>query len=231
MKIIRFVSNINAHHGAGQPVPSKRALPEWFKMAESFYRTDSKGDELLPGLKECKPYMDIMTSGYNLVWPCDVHIKVLDNGELDITWESDKVGQIIAERPKEMGATMPRPYGFAPNHLVFSGMWGWKTPKGWSTIVTHPFNQVDLPFYTISAFMDSDEFWGAGNIPFFIREGWEGTIKEGTPFAQIIPVKRESWSMINNDQGLVHTLEKHASIVRTVERAYKKIMWHRKDYN
>ena len=231
MKLIRFVSNLTAHKGAGQPVPAKRAMPDWFKHAESFYTTAETGDELRPGLKECKPYMDAMVTGYYLVWPCDVHVKRKEDGSLDITWESDKVGQIINERPKEMGHTMPRPYGFAPNHLVFAGMWGWRTPKGWSTLVTHPLNQVELPFYTVTAFMDSDEFWGAGNIPFFIRDNWEGTIKEGTPFAQIIPIKRESWAMSNNDQSLVGTLEAHARIVRDEKRSYKRTMWHRKEYN
>lgn len=230
MKKIRFVSNLIAHKGAGQPIPAKRYLPEWFKNAENFYTTAETGDTPRAGLKECKPYMDMMITGYYLVWPCDVHIKRTEAGDLDITWESDKVKQIIAERPQEMGATMPRPYGFAPNHLVFSGMWGWKTPKGWSTIVTHPMNQVELPFYTVSAIMDTDKFWGAGNIPFFIRDNWEGTIKEGTPFAHIIPVKRESWLMVENDQGLSDSLEQHARIVRDPDRMYKRTMWSRKDY-
>lgn len=230
MKIIRFVSNKKAHHGVGQPIPAKKYLPEWFKNAESFYEAEGY-DGPQPGLKECKPYMDMMITGYYLVFPCDVHVSKTADGGLSFDWETESNGVLIAERPKEMGATMPRPYGFAPNHLVFSGMWGWKTPKGWSTIVTHPLNQVELPFYTVSAIMDTDEFWGAGNIPFFIREDFEGTIKKGTPFAHIIPIKRESWAMINNDQGLVESLEKHASIVRKPERAYKKTMWHRKEYN
>jgi hypothetical protein len=130
-----------------------------------------------------------------------------------------------------MGATMPRPYGFAPNHLVFAGMWGWKTPKGWSTLVTHPLNQVELPHYTVTAMVDTDEFSGASNIPFFIRAGWTGTIKAGTPFAQLIPIKRANWQMIDNDQGLIEKLEWDATVVRNPDRAYKKTMWHRKEYN
>lgn len=232
MKLIRFVSNIAAHNGAGQPVPAKKILPEWFKKAESFYTTAATGDLPRAGLKECKPYMDAMVTGYYLVWPCDIHVSKGPDGELKLEWDTDASStQIVDERPVEMGATIPRPYGFAPNHLVFSGMWGWKVPRGWSTMVTHPVNQVELPFYVVTAIMDSDEFWGAGNIPFFIRADWEGTIKKGTPFAQVIPIKRANWKMIDNDQGLVETLELHAQIVRNEERSYKRTMWHRKDYS
>jgi hypothetical protein len=78
--------------------------------------------------------------------------------------------------------------------------------------------------------MDSDEFNGAGNIPFFIRESFEGTIKAGTPFAQVIPVKRAAWKMIN-DPAIIDNVEKHVSIVRNDSTPYKKVMWHRKKYD
>lgn len=231
MKFIHFVSN-PIHKKRGQPIPAKKYIPEWFKDAESFYvdsRTPEAGEKA--GLKECKPYMDAMVTGYYLVWPCDVHIKPTADGGVSITWDEEMSRDFVAERPKEMGATMPRPYGFAPNHMVFSGMWGWKTPKGWSTIVTHPLNQVELPFYTVTAVVDTDTFSGAGNIPFFVRADWEGTIKKGTPFAQIIPIKREQWKMVGNDQGLLEKLEFDAKVVRDKNRAYKKVMWFRKDYS
>jgi hypothetical protein len=34
----------------------------------------------------------------------------------------------------------------------------------------------------------------SGNIPFFIKEGFSGVIPKGTPIAQVIPFKRESWT-------------------------------------
>lgn len=229
MKIISFSSN-KRRNSIGQPVPIKRTLPQWYKDAESTYLSPySKKQE--PGLKKCMPYVDIMMSGYALVFPTDVHVSLDENGNTRFDYDVTEAGEFLAERPANMGATMPRPYGFAPNHLVFTGLWGWKTPRGYSTLVTHPFNRTDLPFHTISAFMDSDEFGAAGNIPFFIREGWEGTIKAGTVFAQILPVKRDIWKMVDNNQGLSDKLEVHAQVVRHEETSYKRTMWHRKEYN
>lgn len=231
MRIITFVSN-KRHKGVGQPKPIKDFLPEWYRKAESTFKAAKFNFKEMAGLKKCIPYLDAMISGYALTFPCDVHVNRDDQGNLHITWDAEKIHkEFIDERPSNMGATMPRPVGFAPNHLVFSGIWGWRTPRGWSSLVTHPLNRQDLPFHTVSAIMDTDEFWGAGNIPFFIREDFVGVIPEGTPFAQVIPIKRATWKMVKNNQGLAEGLEAHASIVRDPERSYKKTMWHRKKFH
>ena len=227
MKFIRFAAN-KSYGDSGMPVPAKKTIPEWFKEAESSYLMPD--GNVGAGLKTCMPYTDILMSGYMLTFPADVHVSS-ENGELKITWGDTPAGDFIKQRPAALGATMPRPYGFLPNHLVFSGRWGWKTPRGYSTLVTHPFNRVDLPFHTISAVVDSDEFHASGNIPFFIRADFEGTIKAGTPFAQLLPVKRDAWKLIANDQGIIDKTELHGEIVRNEETPYKKIAWHRKKYD
>ncbi len=229
LKLIKFSSN-PVYQNMGMPVPMKQTLPEWYKNAESTYKRDPDGPDLA-GLKRCMPYIDMMITGYALVFPTDVTVSKDADGALKFEWDESVIGQFIDERPVNMGATMPRPYGFAPNHLVFAGRWGWKTPKGYSTLVTHPQNRVDLPFHTVSAFMDSDEFHGAGNIPFFIREDFEGVIPAGTPFAQVIPVKRDVWKMVSNDDGILFELEAHVAQVRNDDTAYKRTMWHRKKYD
>tara|TARA_R110001606_G_scaffold258711_1_gene406527 strand:+ start:25 stop:711 length:687 start_codon:yes stop_codon:yes gene_type:complete len=228
LKIIKFYAR-KLHRENGIPVPTKRTIPDWFKNAESTY-TASNGKQGA-GLKKCIPYVDLMMSGYVLTLPVDVYVSKDKNNNLDIKWEEkDGYKNFISERPAELGATMPRPHGFAPNHLVFSGSWAWKTPKRWSTLVCHPFNREDLPFRTVSAIMDSDAYSSGGNVPFFIREDFEGTIPKGTPFAQILPVKRAAWKMLF-DPGMEDLVETHAQIVRNPETPYKKIAWHRKKYD
>jgi hypothetical protein len=217
------------HRDSGIPVPTKRKIPDWYKNAESYYY-DSNGKEY-EGLKKCMPYVDSLMSGYLLTLPVDIYIAKDSDGNLDISWDKKSgYDKFVGERPKDLGATMPRPYGFAPNHLVFSGNWAWKTPKHWSTLVTHPLNREDLPFRIVSAIMDSDAYSSSGNIPFFVREDFEGTIPAGTPFAQIIPIKRASWKM-TLDPGLEDLVERQSAIVRNKETPYKKIAWYRKKYD
>lgn len=225
MKLINFFAH-KKYDDLGQPIPIKHALPEWWKRAES---VRANGES---GLKKCVPFMDAMLSGYTLTLPYDVFVAPLDNGEIKITWSGPReLPDFIVEREGDLGATLPRPAGHAHNHLVFKGVWGMKTPRGWSVLVTHPLNRFDLPFTTTSGIIDSDEFTGAGNIPFFIKEGFSGVIPKGTPIAQIIPIKRASWKMVPNNHGLLRKSEIEGTAVRKPGQSYKKLMWHRKDYN
>jgi len=230
MKLINFFSD-KSYQGLGQPTPSKQQIPEWYRKSESTY-TDSESPEEHAGLKKCFPYLDGLMAGYMLVTPFDIFIKEGEDGKLDVQWSGPEIlNAFVNERPRESGALMPRPEGYHYNHMVWSGFWGVKTPKNWSILVTHPLNRFDLPFITTSAIIDSDEFAAPGNIPFFIKKGFTGVIPKGTPFAQLIPIKRASWKMVPNNQGLVNLKHHQGALVRQPETLYKKIMWHRKEYN
>ncbi len=229
MKIIRFFSRPE-YQNLGQPEPAKKLLPEWYRLSESVFIQDN-GEEHA-GLKKCIPFMDAMLSGYMLTTPVDIFVSKNDDGSLKIGWNSTKIlGDFISERPKELGEKMPRPEGHYPNHLAFRGIWGMKTPKGYSLLVVHPLNRHDLPFTITSGIMDSDQYSTSGNIPFFIKENFIGMIPAGTPFAQLIPIKRESWGSIKNDKGIQYLEDIQGITVRTPGKSYKKLFWKRKEYN
>lgn len=229
MKFIRFFSDPE-YDFLGQPEPMKNFIPEWYRKAEATW-TDDNG-EVNMGLKKCMPYLDTLISGYAITTPADFYVAENEDGSLKISWDGpESLGSFIMERPAVLGATMPRPAGHHPNHLVWSGVWGMKTPKGYSLLLTHPLNRFDLPFTTTSGIVDSDEFFGNGNIPFFMKAGFTGVIPKGTPIAQLIPIKRAKWKMIQNDQGLLrgHGIQSH--LVRQPDTLYKRIMWHKKEFN
>jgi hypothetical protein len=240
MKLIHFTAD--ARGNLGQPLPIKKLIPDWYKDGETYYVDEdehnnhdhdaSNNDEPKQhaGLKTCAPFLDVMISGYALVTPFDIYVGRDESGDLDIKWNAPgDWSDFIAERPSKSGATIPRPAGHLPNHLVWSSRWGWKVPMGYSAIVTHPFNRFDLPFTTMSGLIDSDKFFGNGNIPFFIKEGFFGLIPEGTPFAQVVPVKRKSWKMVVND-SFRSIYYRQGKLVREKENSYKKKMWIRKVY-
>jgi hypothetical protein len=232
MKIIRFFSR-KEYENLGQPQPAKRFIPEWYKNSEAtFINPEDPQQQEVAGLKKCVPFMDAMLSGYMLTTPMDIFISKNEDGSLKIGWNSSEIfNDFISERPKALGELMPRPPGHCPNHLAFKGFWGFRTPKGWSTLVVHPLNRHDLPFTITSGIMDSDKYSTSGNIPFFVKEDFVGVIPAGTPFAQLIPIKRESWKAIENDQGLVYLDSLQGETVRTPGKSYKKLFWQRKEYN
>lgn len=241
MKLIKFYSEPQ-YQGLGQPQPTKLFIPEWYRKSEStFSREDN--DELAPGLKKCMPYMDSLVSGYVLTTPVNVYVneKSKDSlsalfndkeNDLQIRWDGPhSFNEFIGERPPELGSQMPRPEGHYPNHLAFRGVWGVKVPRGYSLLVTHPFNRFDLPFTITSAIIDSDHFFTPGNIPFFMKRGFSGMIPQGTPFAQLLPVKRDSWKMILNDPGMADQNKIQSPLVRNKGTEYKKVFWQRKKYD
>jgi len=228
MKLIHFFSE-KQYHNLGQPVPIKLLLPEWYRKAESYFTKDNRK---IPGLKKCAPFLDAMISGYAFVTPFDINVARNEDGTLNLTWDGpESFKDFIAERDMAQGHTIPRPSGHLPNHLVFVGKWGWKTPKGWSTLVVPPLNRYELPFTITSGIIDSDDFNANGSLPFFIKEDFLGVIPAGTPIAQLIPVKRASWHHVPNNVGLRYLNALQSQFVKTDDNSYKNRIWKKKKFN
>lgn len=239
MKIIKFFAP-EGYRDLGIPTPAKKHIPEWYRKAESFWKDSS--NESAAGLKKCMPYMDTMVSGYFLTFPVNVYVNEKNNElghvfqnnskDLQLRWGGPpEYANLIMERPSELGHTMPRPAGHYPNHLVFSGSWSMKTPRGWSILMTPPFNRYELPFTSSSGIIDSDKFTSPGNIPFFIRKGFSGVIPAGTPIVQLTPIKRESWLMADNDKSLSDSRIIESSLISKPGSEYKHFAWKRKKFD
>lgn len=236
MKLIHFSCETDDNLGA--PVPLKQIIPQWYKNAETEYlpqgeelSVEDGSQEKHKGLKTCVPFLDSLLSGYAILTPFDIYVKRTEDGELDLQWTGPAGWEnFIGERPKESGATMPRPAGHYPNHLTWASHWGFKTPKGYSLLITHPLNRFDLPFTSMSGIIDTDNFYGNGNIPFFIKEGFVGVIPKGTPFIQVIPVKRNKWKMIIS-KGIKDIMYVQGIIASKKETSYRKKKWIKKDFS
>jgi hypothetical protein len=237
MKLMRFFAP-EKMQGFADPKPAKSFIPDWYKDAEVSY--EEHGHKTF-GLKTCMPYLDALTSGYILSTPVDLYINEekndlahlfnYDDTSLNIRWGGPpQFGEFIGERSAKSGATMPRPAGHYPNHLVFRGYWAIKTPRGYSMLMTQPLNRHDLPFTIASGIVDSDKYFAPGNIPFFVKKGFSGVVPKGTPIAQLIPIKRETWTSYPNDPYLAEKDMIQGAIVRNKGTSYKKKFWQRKAY-
>ena len=69
-----------------------------------------------------------------------------------------------------------------------------------------------------------------GNLPFFLKSGFEGIIPAGTPIYQILPYKREDWQSVK-DSSIVEVAESNEfNAMRKAYGWYKDFKWHRKSY-
>lgn len=238
MKLIRYFVPQNKR-GFAEIKPSKNFIPSWYKKAETFFE-DEFGNKNA-GLKTCMPYLDSLISGYMLTTPVNIYVNQKENSldhvfqkneeDLIIRWDGPpQFNEFIKERPQGSGATMPRPANHYPNHLIFDGFWTIKTPRGYSLLLTPPLNRYDLPFTTSSGIIDSDKYFAPGNIPFFLKKDFSGLIPKNTPIAQIIPIKRNDWSLFENDPYLSEKGMIQGETVRNKQTNYKKGFWQKKRY-
>lgn len=215
------------------PSSAKKHIPDWYKKSEQFIggkpKIDSRG--VNRGIKLCVPFLDSMTSGYIATLWQDI-IVTQENGIPFITWEVvDDTYAPADYRTNQSAPLLPIPSGHSETHFVWRNPFFMETPTGYSILITHPFNRFDLPFTTLSGVVDSDGIMQKGNIPFFIKEGFEGVIEKGTPIFQIFPFKRENW-IIENDKTLSLRGQKNVSKASRVLRGwYKENIWHKKEYN
>jgi hypothetical protein len=180
------------------PVPAARGLPDWLRAmpAQAFSAVAEADDDTV---KRCPPFIDAMTSGFLMPLICDLRI---ERGEF--TWEHDL--------PPAGAASLPRsPVGFHdPSQLLgtplfepdrfllkFHNLWTIEPPEGYALLITHPANRFDLPFTTLSGLVDADRFH---DLPIHFPARWRdadftGVLPAGTPVAQCIPVRRETWAL------------------------------------
>ena len=80
--------------------------------------------------------------------------------------------------------------------IKFNNFWTIEAPPGYSILFTHPVNRGDLPFTTFTGLVDCDTFHDSPvNFPAHWHDtAFNGVLPKGTPVAQCLPVKRESWT-------------------------------------
>jgi hypothetical protein len=207
---------------------AKNVIPKWYKSTQNVELANVKSLPLILNIKACIPFLDALTSGYMLTTPMDLAIRV-DGGIPIFTWHGGDINPVVVRDPVLTGQ-MPIPHGYNTTHFVWNTATAFKLPKGYSCLVTHPLNRFDLPFITLSGVIDGDAIFHQGNIPFFVKDGFEGIIKRGTPIMQIIPFKRENWKL-EKEEGLIK--KGHQNVLTSFAHTvgwYKKNSWKRKNY-
>lgn len=215
-----------------KPEPAARSLPTWYSKIPRFTGNEKRLRFNRDGthnvtIKWCNPFIDSLTAGYMVYLSNDVMVRKVEDGH-EITWRrgKDQVGLHSTEQisPDQI------PPGYSSQPYKFTNEWGIQTPKGYSSLFIHPLNRQDLPFHSLSGFVDTDGYTIPVNFPFLIREDFEGIIEAGTPIAQVIPIKREIWDHSIETYNQARTEKVESKFYTRIYRAYKTLFWKRKYY-
>jgi hypothetical protein len=211
--------------------PAKNHIPEWYKKITKWKNNEiftlEKGFE--GTVKRCVPFLESLITGYMIVLPHDLYVKN-NNGQPYLTWNENGV-QFAPTFRDEVSSINLVPAGHYPIEYTWQTSVANTVPLGYSVLLTHPFNRHDLPFTTLSGIVDGGFIMSpSGNVPFYIKQGFEGIIPQGTPIAQILPFRQENWSSKKRD-GLVKESEKHLRMSQAIFSGwYKKTFWQKKEY-
>jgi hypothetical protein len=228
MKIITF-TNTFLGEDIDQPVMASSLLPEWYKEMES-YIGGSKKPPMHNGtsatIKKCIPVFDALTAGYIITLPSDLYV-TQENGQPYYRWTPNAK---IEFHSRAQLSTYPE-YKDLNNFPKFINPWSIKTPKGYSCLFTQPFHRPS-PFTILDGIVDTDKYFAPVNFPFVLNDiAWEGIIPKGTPIAQVIPFKRESWKLkIGNEKIFKEQKLITSKLLSKFFELYKNEFWTRKEY-
>lgn len=235
-KIVFIPKNEHTRELEPSPEVIRKTVPKWFKNTGRFKSNSTEHNSYLeyaksPDLpifvtyKACIPFLDAMTSGYAIKLPATVMVTQNEKAP-SFQWAVD--WEILDSQDSLTFPNMPVPDGYSPYLFRWRNNWQVKTPPGYSLLITHPHNRFDLPFYTLSGIIDTDIHSNSIIMPFFVKEGFEGKIDIGTPIAQAIPIKRDSWESEVSDDYIDRFAVNR--IKRYFIEGYKKHVWQKKNY-
>jgi hypothetical protein len=240
---IRFVSNRPwlTDESTSKPAPIIKTLPEWYRNADRHARNPATGEAWempdmggkIPTWKACPAVFDVMGTGYTYRTPCDIefaedaqgsiHGRVLDPKHQNFLIDREPLHQFV------------NPPGYHHKHFAWWADWAVELPEGYSALYTHPMNRFELPFFTTSGIVDNDKVHLPGTMPFFLLKGLSGILPAGTPYAQIIPFRREHWEAeydlsLSEDEMSAKNRANSAKYRRPDGGVYQKEVWERRKY-
>jgi hypothetical protein len=231
------------------PEEAKKNLPNWYKKIDkhTLYQKNIKG---------CIPFLDCISAGYVLPLPQDLFIghNVVDKS-LNPEERKSFLKYSLPEGVSEELCTVYNLNGASDQlHTVYQiggpdnfmakkngsnnqiikilNPWKIKTPPGYSSLFVSPFYNENDYFSIISAIVDTDVFDDHINFPIIINNdkypSFEKIFKQGIPYVQIIPFKRDSWKKKISKKIISQTYR--LKYFTQILNRYRDLIWQKKTW-
>ena len=237
-KTIEFFDITNSIPEQFYPSPAIKVIPDWYKNSLSHMGGKKEiyvNDKGLNSstIKRCIPVFDAISTGYIVVTDCDIEITSSHEGVKYFKWSKNRNDVITFHIQEQMQRHHKSP-GVGQGAPKWTNPWAIKTPRGYSSLFIPPMHRPNV-IQILEGVVDTDSYTSPVNLPFSIDdESFQGVIPAGTPIAQVIPFRRDSFehSVRNASDGHYQELQENESnIFSTFFNAYKDRFWNRKQYN
>jgi hypothetical protein len=222
-----------------KPQPAYKDLPDWYKLQPGY-----AGDEknfLSKGMssstiKRCMPIYDVISGGYIVYFPCDIFIDATNPEKLFFAIPEGVKGiknALVSYHSEPQVSHYPRETDIYHKEIFrVMPFWSVGTDSGYSCLFTQPFHREPVPFKLFSAVIDTDTYISDGHLSMYIKKDFKGTIERGTPLAQIIPFKRDSYemSLAGPEEANILLSKQRIKVRSKFNNFYRNHLRQRKDY-
>jgi hypothetical protein len=217
------------------PKPASSFIPDWYKNLDSYMSGEKKpiGDGSVSStIKRCMPVFDSMTFGYILTTYVDLWVKQVPQVPKGTIIDQDTDMSIFPTQPfyewanheplnfhlVDQAPTIPIKGAHELSYPKWMNPWSIATPPGYSSLFIQPLHRESV-FTILPGVVDTDKYKTPVNFPFVLNQAntFEGLIPAGTPMAQVIPFKRDSWEM---EVGSQKDFDEHINILRRVRSKF-----------
>jgi hypothetical protein len=228
-------------HSEYHPRPASQCIPDWYKKTTSHTNNIKneaslqKTDDYSATIKKCMPVFDAITSGYIIVTNQDLVVKKdAGDGSDWYYWPQETAIEFHFLQQAELHPKNNATESSKSNPIAkWISPWAISTPPGYSSLFIPPMHR-DNPITIFEAIIDTDTYKDSPAFPFKLSDpSFSGTIPAGTPVAQVIPFKREVFSMeVSQREEDIKEAKLTLSLVRsTFFNGYKTKFWTKKEYN
>jgi hypothetical protein len=211
------------------PEPASKHIPQWYKDTPSYINNEKTFiNSIIPHtIKKCIPVFDAITAGYIVFTQVDVEVNKIKNGDSVYSWPSQEPINFHSIEQAKL-----HPYQNGQTYPKWMNQWLIQTDPGYSCLFINPLHSSNSIFTIMPGIVDTDKYLSRINFPFVLNDSdWTGVIPAGTPIAQVIPFKRDSWKHTfgNQDDAKIDNITFN-KLRSTIYNSYKKHFWSKKEY-
>jgi dUTPase len=200
------------------PTPTINLLPEWYKdLPENNSNLLNSQNPL--NVKSCLPVVDYITSGYLIINSYEISLE-----EKTINFQNFLNVQTMRSNENSKNILLYKNFqcplqenGIKKTYFKVRLDWNIKTPMGYSCLIIQPFYHKENKYTLLPSIIDTDVYDGEIFVAGYLNSKEIISIMPGDPIVQVIPFKRDSWTMKIENKVL------HSKIKHFLEKGYKKM--------
>lgn len=204
------------------PRPANKLVPDWYRDLDMWKKNQYPG-EGWPTIKHCVPVQDMITSGYILTNPYDTIIQPFEAEGITDYETKSVVRDYVKSHDHEQCPVKIN--GQSKHYFKINQPWIIRTPPGYSCLFVQPFYHFEERFTLLPSIVDTDNHDMEVSFPGYTLTDKEFKLEPGQPLMQVIPFKRDDWTMtVEHAPGVRSKLES----MRAAGMAGYRTLFHKK---